>query len=959
MANWNNLSPFAVSSDYAYSSGILEMLHARGAHASENFGNARVFHFKGGYDGLLDYASRPFVSVSGLSCIAAIPWWIPEGLTRIKSEFWVRVSNYEIDKNLGEIDPSENLPIELNVRFLKNFAVAGVEVYPELSAGVGASWIRVELDYDLGEWAGDLRHGFWDYLVLEFRSAIVSTLAGNDIAGTLSSAAMTNRRAFRVIASSQYADPGPPAPGIGAPETLCTILSENRVTTPYRIGGVVDHVMRVSDNEMVIWPPNVQLLEQQASSAWISIASYLQIASWSVQEVFEDTSGGVDSDRQSHRPAYARVQSSTGAAINRTLQRKEIASGLSEGWAATSVGGAGWTDRDYFKRWIATYGTLGSARDMVETVCTISQPTRGITVKAQLAGVYATRDYYQEETYKETFDKSVSGYVTVRTTIIQQGVVFGAESTIKSITFVITNKLSTSKFLYCAAWLNNGGASEPETLVYQEGTLRLEGPRQAIAAQRVGGRLALDDDSAVLTDPSANYEVEILPATGFDWRLPFEVTVEVEITDGPDGAQPSFKSETASATLPRGPAGVPFKQVMQVFVVAQSVWSTPSPDVVASEGIVPRDSILASQLRQTLDAQSRSRHAWGTELCFRPKVYSVSSVSPTQANNVGDEDLSVFDAVFRPVKPDVDAMALASPESSHVVELRAEVTGTAIVYAYLYEIDSTGTSTVPDITIVADVFDGSLVLGREIVTLKTSPPSDILGYRVRFFASGTGNVTAITLAEVHPTDAHEGRILASGDLYVAKAVHAAAITSWRGFDSVQLTGTGVMVRDEFGTLRHAVAFNGSSHSFQAPVTTSGDVAYSIAVNSDVASASPQVAMGHVVGGNAVCVVFYLSGVLYLQTRHGGVDNVVSLGAASVETWYDVVVLCEGARRAAWVNGKLVLDDAPGALDVGAGDVYVGNSTWDGKLALPAVVHDFDFLAASRYVLRRRQVLGTY
>ena len=959
MANWNNLSPAAVAADRPYSSAILEMLAARSAHASENFGNGRVFYFKGGYDGLFDYASRPFVSVSGLSCIAAIPWWIPEGLTKIKSEFWVRVSNYDSDKNTGEIDPGSNLPVELNVRFLKNFAVAGIEVFPEITPSVGASWIRVELDYDLGEWSGDLRHGFWDYLVLEFRSSIVSTLAGDDVAGTLSSAAMTNRRAFRVIASAQYADPGPPAPDAGAPETLCTILSENRLTTPYRIGGVVDHVMRVSDNEMVIWPPNQQLLEQQASSAWLSIASYLQIASWSVQEVFEDTSGGIASDRQSHRPAYARVQSSNGAAINRTLQRKEIASGLSPGWAATSAGGAGWTDRDYFRRWIATYGTLGSARDMVETTCTITQPTRGITVKAQLAGVYATRDYYQEETYKETFDKSVVGYVTVRTTITQQGVVFADESTIKSITFVITNKLSTSKFLYCAAWLNNGGASEPETLVYQEGTLRLEGPRQAIAAQRVGGRVQLDDDSAILTDPSSNYEVEIVPAPGFNWRLPFDVIVEVEITDGPDGAQARFKDETVSARLPRGPLGVPFQQVMQVWVVAEAVWSSPNPDTVGPDGIIPRDWILASHPRQILDAQSRARHAWGTELSFQPRGYSVSSVSPTQANNVDDEDLSVFDAVFRPVKPDVDAMALASPESSHVVEIRAEVTGTAIVYAYLYAIDSTGTSTVPDITIVADVFDGSLVLGREIVTLKASPPSDILSYRVRFFASGTGTVSAITLAEVHPTDAHEGTILASGDLYVAKALDAASITSWRGFDSVQLTGTGVMVRDEFGTLRHAVGFNGSSHSFQAPVTTSGDVTYAVAVNSDVASASAQVALGHVVGGNAVCVVLYWSGVLYLQTRHGGVDDVVSLGAASVETWYDVVVLCEGGRRVAWVNGELVLDDVPGALDVGAGDVYVGNSTWDGKLALPAVVHDLDFLAASRYVLRRRQVLGTY
>lgn len=965
MANWNKLSKGAVAADRPYGSDTLRLLADRTEYADEHFGSAHSINFFGKYGDLEEYlGQRPFVSVSGLSCIAAIPWWISPGLTKIKSEFWVRVSNYEIDDTLGEHDPSADIPVELQVRFLRNFGVASIEVLPRVVVASGALWQRVALEYELGEFTGGLRYGFWDYLVLEMRSSVITTLEGDDVDGTIASAGMTNRNSFRVQASGIYTDPGAPAPSPGAQETLCTLISKNRITTPYELGGVVDHVMRNGNNEMVIWPPNPGLLTVHGESAWTSVAAYLQIASWSVQEVFSGAAGIVGSDLWSQNPTYARGISSIASGINEVAQRKELVHAVSTGWEAVSAEGSGWTDRGYYKRWPSTYGSLGSSRVFMAKTCKLRQPTRGITVKGQLAGVYASQTYYEEESFKDTYDKSVSGYVTIRTRIIQDGVTYADETEIKQITFTISNKLSTSKFLYSAAWLHGSPSTsgDPEMLVYTEGTLRLQGPQQTTATARVGGRVDLDDDAAVLTDGESNLEVELVPSAGFDWRRPFDTRVDVEITDGPSGQKASFKKVEMASLLPKAGDLEPLPLVMHCYLVAEAVWSDPAPIRTAPEGITQRDLILASQPRAILDAQTHARHTWGQCASINTQAYVVDSLTPTQDDPFGPRGLERFDLVFAPIRPEVEALVGTDPTTNHILELRAKCGEDAVLYAYLYEVSDDATSTTPDLVITATQDGDGYLVGREVIPLKSSPPDEILSYHVRFFAEGEGDIIDITLEEVIPAEPTEGTTVeAEGDLYVARAADGVSVESWRNFDAFSvLSGLGDLVRDVFGPRLNAVDFDGTTDGFiAAPVSCGSPVVFAAAFSADVNDSTERDILYFLAGGVKKFRLFHrsLTG-LRVSSTASGFTSEATVQSISTATWYDVVVSFDDGVRRVWVNGVLRQQASVG-IDSGDGALYVGSylASFDGKIGLPAMIKGLDYRDAERYVARRMQLLG--
>lgn len=979
---WKNIHPSSLDADTPYDTLQLTDLRNRSIEAGTNFGRANTFWIGGKYGTIQDYRQcRPFVSVTGYACLAAIPWYVPRNLKRLKCDLWLRISNAKLDDTRGESGPL--LPVDINVRFLKNGSAGGALFYPLIDAGNGAVWQRVAIDYELGEWTGGSQGGFWDYLVLEFKSQIESNVGTSDVTGNIGKSGIGNRKSYRVLADTAgfYAEGATPAPQGFAPETMATLASEYGVTTPYRVLGVWDHVLSAdAGKSMVCWPPN-ELLVTEAQWVWKVPASYLQVASISVQEVFDDDLTNVEANEVlSLQPAYYSAPFALAADVNDVLSRPEVASAVSQGWPADSSaadGGAKWNNRKYLKRCRATRGGL-PARFLVRQGSHTRLPVESFVLRAQLAGVFATGNYYQDETYAETASKSIVGHVTVRATIIQwvggsEIVVADSGDVVRRLVYVISNKLSKSRWLYNAAWLNKSDDDEPDAFCYGEGLLNLAGAGAttgSLGDAYTSAATLADDDTAVLTDKDGSCVLEFYPTGDFDYRRPYSVRLSVEVTDGPGGKKPNFLDSSIS-TLRTESDKSPMREAMQVFCVAQGLFTKTAPPIAAGDFNF-RGQIRARDLRGILDAQNRARQVWGRRLVldFDDDLVELDSPSESQVNYTGGQGLDRIDFEFRPVRPEILAAAApASDKTNFTVEMVAHVGSSVTVIAKFYSVVEGGvTSNTPAFTLTASG-SNEWVHTSKIVELDSSPPGEVESYRVRIFAKGEGGTTLDYLAIGEPdtiSPAEVGAHRLGADTFVAPVANSANVSEWSGYEAGSILGGAAdMARDEFGARVNAVSFDGAADSHSASLDPGTSPIYAVAFSYDVSDATQRNILHHRVGAlvNTACRLYVQSGNLYVETRQGGVLTSTLVRSVVATTWYDVVVVLAPGVRRVYVNGVLEVDAAPGALPVGSGTCFVGRGAsggyFDGKIALVDVISGWDKRGVERYIMRRRQMLGSY
>lgn len=489
--------------------------------------------------------NRPWASVGGYRSCVVVPFWKNSRLTRVTLARYLRVSNTLLDQ-----DPIEGPPIAVDIRarLLGNTG----EYTNSFLLG---DWRYLDMSFDLEP---PRSTSAWDWLIIEIRSNaehVIQMGTDPNWYGGPSLVSFRTPAFVKTTAGFYTGSAATPGPAANANEVSATFLTTN--DSNEIIATIQGHTFAESTEKMRVWPPmKPNAPDEEVALAQKGAASYVQWGSMQVGEEFDNTfsegqPGTPDSDLQAYQETRARVARNLSADIVEIVSRRELLAFGPMGWRPQGGevdGEQWWDDRNFVHPWPTVVGN-GVRTAIDRTVVSWNPGLDDMSLRMLVSGLYNTTGQYQEdESYTETADKSVRGWVTFTVRIYQAAdeagavpaLIFDSGDITRQLRYVFTNKGDFAAHHLICAHYSFAKSDLGVGACHDEGLLYL--PKGSSPYPADTGLLTLEGNVVTLD----------LLDTGVNGKLPFRVELDMEVTNGPSGEVAEFLDPDVAETVPRG-----------------------------------------------------------------------------------------------------------------------------------------------------------------------------------------------------------------------------------------------------------------------------------------------------------------------------------------------------------------------------------------------------------------------